>query len=84
LQNAVVGLIFDLTPSFVVLFIFTPDILLKPFQHCLSFVLKLLKLPSNGPSRSRNQTVSIVCHLPRAAVKTGARRAVFTALLEKA
>ena len=65
------------------LFIFTPNMLLKPFQHCLSFVLKWLKLSCNGPSRSRNQTVSIVCHLPRAAVKTGARRAVFTALLEK-
>lgn len=84
LQSAVVGLTFNFTPSVRVLFILTPDILYKSFQHCLSFILNWSKPPSTGLSPSRNQNVSIVCHLPRAAFKTGARPAVFTALLEKA
>ena len=84
LQSAVVGLTFNFTPSVRVFFILTPDILYKSFQHCLSFILNWLKPPSTGPSPSRNQNVSIVCHLPRAAFKTSARPAVFTALLEKA
>lgn len=73
-----VGLIFSFPPSFRVLFILTLDILLKPFQHCLSFALNWLKPPSTGPSSFRKPNFSIVCQLLRAAVKTGARCAMLT------
>ena len=54
------GLIFSFMPSFRMLFILTPDILLKPFQHCLSFALNWLK-PGRHLLASKTSALFAIC-----------------------